>query len=182
MYNQPKNSKWFVYFTETGKHHSGNGLKIVYYIQTWPSDVKKLKRDRRTHFWNYYLWYAEKLSTWLLSAGLDFLKNVLNSKHVLKVYFKHSRKNPDFLFLPLPSEPIWLKIATNQYHKYHKYHHSIIMESRKLYLSVSGGTQHFSFLKGPFLYYVRVKVWVGGIAKYLLFLTGVGGWFWITLT
>ena len=35
--------------------------------------------------------------------------------------------------------------------------------------------------KGPFLYYVRVKGWVGGIAKYLLFLTGVGGWFWITL-
>ena len=36
--------------------------------------------------------------------------------------------------------------------------------------------------KGPFLYYVRVKGWVGGIAKYLLFLTGVGGWFWIILT
>ena len=36
--------------------------------------------------------------------------------------------------------------------------------------------------KGPFLYYVRVKGWVGGIAKFLLFLTGVGGWFWITLT
>jgi hypothetical protein len=33
--------------------------------------------------------------------------------------------------------------------------------------------------KGPFLYYVRVKGWVGGIAKYLLFLTEVGGWFWI---
>ena len=36
--------------------------------------------------------------------------------------------------------------------------------------------------KGPSLYYIRVKGWVGGIAKYLLFLTGVGGWFWITLT
>ena len=35
--------------------------------------------------------------------------------------------------------------------------------------------------KGPFLYYVRVKGWVGGIAKYLLFLTGVDGWFCITL-
>ena len=35
-------------------------------------------------------------------------------------------------------------------------------------------------IKGPSLYYVRVKGWlagwVGGIAKYLLFLTGVGGW------
>ena len=38
-----------------------------------------------------------------------------------------------------------------------------------------------NFNKGPFLYYVRVKGWVGGTAKYLLFLTGVGGWFWITL-
>ena len=35
------------------------------------------------------------------------------------------------------------------------------------------------YYKGPFLYYVRVEGWVGGIAKYLLFLTGVGGWFWI---
>ena len=44
-------------------------------------------------------------------------------------------------------------------------------------------TQPFcKLLKGPFLYYVWVKGWVGGIAKYLLFLTGVGGWFWITLT
>ena len=35
-----------------------------------------------------------------------------------------------------------------------------------------------SFGKGPFLYYVRVKGWAGGIGgKYLLFLTGVGGWF-----
>ena len=31
-------------------------------------------------------------------------------------------------------------------------------------------------IKGPFLYYIRVKGWVGGIAEYLLFLTGkVGG-------
>ena len=32
-----QNSKsWFVYFTETEKAHSGNGLKIIHYIQTWP--------------------------------------------------------------------------------------------------------------------------------------------------
>ena len=41
---------------------------------------------------------------------------------------------------------------------------------------------HEIFMKRPFLYYVRVKGWVGSIAKYLLFLTGVGGWFWIILT
>ena len=46
----------------------------------------------------------------LLSSGQDFRKNFLCSKHVLKVYFKPSRKNSDFLFLPFPSEPLWLKI------------------------------------------------------------------------
>ena len=47
----------------------------------------------------------------MLSSGQDFGKNFLDSKHVLKVYFKPSRKNPDFyfLFLPLSSELVWLK-------------------------------------------------------------------------
>ena len=31
------------------------------------------------------------------------------------------------------------------------------------------------------IYILRKGKGVGGIAKYLLFLTGVGGWFWITL-
>ena len=31
----------------------GNGLIIIYFIQTWPSDVKKLKTDRHTWVWNY---------------------------------------------------------------------------------------------------------------------------------
>ena len=56
------------------------------------------------------IWQAEKLSTWLLSSGQDFSKTFLDSKHVLKVYFKPSRKNQDFLFLPLCSELVWLKI------------------------------------------------------------------------
>ena len=45
----------------------------------------------------------------LLSSGQDFDKNFLDSKHVLKVYFKPSRENPDFGFLPLPLMPVWLK-------------------------------------------------------------------------
>ena len=40
---------------------------------------------------------------------MNFDKNFLGSKHVLKVYFKLSKKNPDFGFLPLSSEPVWLK-------------------------------------------------------------------------
>ena len=65
-----------------------NGLKIIYFIQTWPSDIKKLKTDRCTRTEP-----SEKLSTWLLSSGQDFGKNFLDSKHVLKVYFKPSRQN-----------------------------------------------------------------------------------------
>ena len=34
----------------------------------------------------------EKLSTWLLSSGQEFDEMFLDSKHVLKVYFKPSRK------------------------------------------------------------------------------------------
>jgi hypothetical protein len=45
----------------------------------------------------------------LLSSGQDFDKNFLASNLVLKMYFKPSRKNPDFGFLPLPSKPVWLK-------------------------------------------------------------------------
>ena len=52
---------------------------------------------------------AEKVSTWLLSSGQDFSKNFLDLKHVLKVYFKPSWKNQEFLFLPLPSKPVSMK-------------------------------------------------------------------------
>jgi hypothetical protein len=45
----------------------------------------------------------------LLSSGREFDKKFLHSKHVLKVYFKPSRKNPDFGFIPLPSMLVQLK-------------------------------------------------------------------------
>ena len=41
------------YFTETEKYYSGNGLKIIHFIQTLSPDVKKLKTDRRTRTPNY---------------------------------------------------------------------------------------------------------------------------------
>ena len=44
----------------------------------------------------------------MLSSGQDFDKNFLDSKQVLKVYFKPSRKNQDFLFSPLPLLPVFL--------------------------------------------------------------------------
>jgi hypothetical protein len=45
----------------------------------------------------------------LLSSGQEFDEKFLDSKHVLKVYFKPSRKNLDFGFLPLPSKLVRLK-------------------------------------------------------------------------
>jgi hypothetical protein len=46
----------------------------------------------------------------LLSSGQEFDEKFLDSKHVLKVYFKPSRKNKDFVLLPVPILPGWLKI------------------------------------------------------------------------
>ena len=48
------------------------------------------------NFWKLLIWQTEKLSTWLLSSGQDFGKKSIVSKHILKVYSKPSRKNPDF--------------------------------------------------------------------------------------
>ena len=53
-----------------------------------------------------YYWFQVRV----LQSGQDFGKKFLVSKHVLKVYFKSSRKNPDVLFLPLCSVLVWLKI------------------------------------------------------------------------
>ena len=46
-----------------------------------------------------------------LSSGKEFEENFLDSKHVLKIYFKPRRKNPDFGFLPDHILPVWLKIG-----------------------------------------------------------------------
>ena len=59
------------------------------YIQTWPSDVKKLKVDCRTHFWK-----SEYLIA-LLRIG--FRQKLFR----LKVYFKPSRKNLDFFIFTI---------------------------------------------------------------------------------
>ena len=65
----------------------------------------------RSKIRNYLqIWQAEKLSTWLLSSGQDFDKKFFDSKHVLKVYFKPSRKKSVFsIFLPLLSKPASMK-------------------------------------------------------------------------
>ena len=51
------------------------------------------------------------ICTWYFSSGKEFDENLLDSKHVLKVFFKPSRKKKDFVFLPVPILPVWLKIG-----------------------------------------------------------------------
>jgi hypothetical protein len=51
-----------------------------------------------------------------LKSGVpDIDENFLGSKHVLKdylkVHFKPSRKNKDFVFLVVPILPVWVKIS-----------------------------------------------------------------------
>ena len=68
-------------------------FKIIHYIQTWPPS--RLRKNVASSFSKFD---SEKLSTWLLSSGQEFDKRFLDSKHVLKMYFKPSRKNPDFFY------------------------------------------------------------------------------------
>ena len=46
----------------------------------------------------------------MLSSGQDFGKKLLDSKHVLKVYFKPRRKNQKLLFFPLCSVVVGVRI------------------------------------------------------------------------
>ena len=70
------------------KTYTGNGHKIIYYIQTWPSDVKKFKMDCRTRFWNYVL---TNLTNWKTEHLIAQLRTGFRQKVFrLKVYFKPS--------------------------------------------------------------------------------------------
>ena len=66
----------------------------------------------------------------MLSSGQEFDEKVLDSKHVLKVIFKPSRKNKDLLFLPDPILAGWLKIV-------HLIHSKFKMSNIKFVLSGS---------------------------------------------
>ena len=83
-----KSLKWWI-FSQTSSEQSGKNRKSWFFLLG-------LKYTLRTFF----------ESKKLLSKSCPELSNQV---HVLKVYFKPSRKNPDFGFLPLPSKLVWLK-------------------------------------------------------------------------
>ena len=78
-------------FTETGLAGSGSPLLLLRFFISILKETEKI------------------VSKLIFSSGQDFDKNFLESKHVLKVYFKPRRKNSDFGFLPLPAKPVSVK-------------------------------------------------------------------------
>ena len=119
--------KWRI-FTQTGKIGSGKNTKSLFFLLG-------LKYTLRTCFESKIfcqIWQAEKWRTWYLSSGQEFDENFLDSKHVFKVYFKPSRKNKDFVFLPDPILPGWLKIL-----HLNCYSHFQVKSSTYLFLHIS---------------------------------------------
>ena len=56
-----------------------------------------------------YIIVRTYLLMWSIFSQTGLEGNGKNPKHVLKVYFKLSRKNPDFGLLTLLSKSVWLK-------------------------------------------------------------------------
>ena len=104
---------------------SGNRLKIIYHIQTWSSDVKKLKTDCRTRFWNYYLTkliggkpiqlsWGQKLSTKVnfdIFSSFRFSKNPQIFKYFCSCAFLRISANLDFIAINLH----WFKVPPVQF-------------------------------------------------------------------
>ena len=80
------------YFTETEKTN-GDGLKVIYYIQLdhQMSKIENIARQMNSKL-------LTNLTSWITEYLIAQLRTefFLHSKHVLKVFFKPSRKNQDF--------------------------------------------------------------------------------------
>ena len=68
----------------------------------------------------------------------------LDSKHVLNVYFKPSRKNEDFVFLPVQILPVWVKIG----HLSNNLMDSTILNQATLPKTKQSGCRHNSQERG----------------------------------
>ena len=58
----------------------------------------------------------DRLKNWAPDCSTQIWWKVI--RHVLKVYFKPSRKNKDFVFLPVPTLPCWQKILHLKRYQY----------------------------------------------------------------
>ena len=75
-------------------------------LYIWPN-ISMLRWSKRNLLSSHDRGQQFKSPWWQYSFHLTEIltKNVCDSKHVLKVYFKPSRKNLDFGFLPFPFKP-----------------------------------------------------------------------------
>ena len=55
------------YGPETEKHHSENELKIIHYVQTWPPDVKNLKKSSQQFLLSTSKF--DRLKTWVADCS-----------------------------------------------------------------------------------------------------------------
>jgi hypothetical protein len=76
--------------------------------KTWPPDVKNLNWTCQ-QFLETTIKFGRLKSDVPDITAQEFDENFLDSKHVLKVYFK----NKDFVFLPVPILPVCVKIGHN---------------------------------------------------------------------
>ena len=79
-------------------------LKIIHFVETWPLDVKKLKTDCQTRFWNYKL---TNLVSWKFAPLISrprtgIRQNVAWLKTCPHGLFQAQKENPDFLFYHSP--------------------------------------------------------------------------------
>ena len=85
----------------------------------------------------------------MLSSGQEFDEKFLDSKHVLKVYFKPSRKKKYFIFLAIPILPGRLKILhlTNK----SKIMNNLKLPNRNAIIMISQFHRLFDLIFGRFL-------------------------------
>ena len=79
-------------------------LKIIHFVETWPLDVKKLKTDCQTRFWNYKLTnlVSWKFAHLISQPRTGIRQNVVWLKTCPHGLFQAQKENPDFLFYHFP--------------------------------------------------------------------------------
>ena len=101
-----------IFFIEPGLDESGKNQKSWFFLlclkytlrKCFDSKILSVAEQSGNQFLSSpNLLVVGKLKNWLPDCSAT--DRILESKHFLKVYFKHSRKNQDFWFLPLSSKP-----------------------------------------------------------------------------
>ena len=117
-YSKPqKKSAKFNLFKDFQFYSQFSSLLISrsYLIPTVSSRCQEFELKLPAHFWklftNLKCWKNQFVEYLIAHLRTGIWQKVLDSKHVLKVNFKHSRKKREFVFLPVLIFLGWLKIV-----------------------------------------------------------------------